>query len=249
MAMLRQTVLDSLEPRRAAEFWRQFLGWAYRPGDEPPPAGQADPNGEDWLVLRTRTAASGWRSSGSTSGPAELAAAGGAAAAAPGPTVPDIAALDAEHERVLGLGATLLDDSPATRPAGAAAGLRRPGRAPVLHLRRLDRGAGAGWRGRTGEWTTEPSGTAGAPSRRRLGTMTFGAETDEPGAHEQLDRFVEAGGKLVDTADVYSPAGRSRSSADGSPAAGRRDRSGRAGDQGPLPDRRLPNGAACRPVI
>jgi aryl-alcohol dehydrogenase (NADP+) len=37
-----------------------------------------------------------------------------------------------------------------------------------------------------------------------LGTMTFGAETDEAGAHEQLDRFVEAGGTLVDTADVYS---------------------------------------------
>ena len=33
--------------------------------------------------------------------------------------------------------------------------------------------------------------------------MTFGAETDEPGAHEQLDRFLEAGGNLVDTADVY----------------------------------------------
>ncbi len=37
-----------------------------------------------------------------------------------------------------------------------------------------------------------------------LGTMTFGAETDEVGAHAQLDRFVEAGGNLVDTADVYS---------------------------------------------
>jgi aryl-alcohol dehydrogenase-like predicted oxidoreductase len=37
-----------------------------------------------------------------------------------------------------------------------------------------------------------------------LGTMTFGAETDEEGAHTQLDRFVEAGGTLVDTADVYS---------------------------------------------
>ena len=36
-----------------------------------------------------------------------------------------------------------------------------------------------------------------------LGTMTFGVETDEAGAHEQLDRFVEAGGTLVDTADVY----------------------------------------------
>jgi aryl-alcohol dehydrogenase-like predicted oxidoreductase len=37
-----------------------------------------------------------------------------------------------------------------------------------------------------------------------LGTMTFGSEADERGAHEQLDRFAEAGGTLVDTADVYS---------------------------------------------
>ncbi len=37
-----------------------------------------------------------------------------------------------------------------------------------------------------------------------LGTMTFGNETDEAGSHEQLDVFVEAGGTLVDTADVYS---------------------------------------------
>ncbi len=37
-----------------------------------------------------------------------------------------------------------------------------------------------------------------------LGTMTFGAESDEDVAHTQLDRFVEAGGTLVDTADVYS---------------------------------------------
>jgi aryl-alcohol dehydrogenase-like predicted oxidoreductase len=34
--------------------------------------------------------------------------------------------------------------------------------------------------------------------------MTFGAETDEAGAHAQLDRFVEAGGIFVDTADVYA---------------------------------------------
>src|SRR5216684_1437981 len=36
-----------------------------------------------------------------------------------------------------------------------------------------------------------------------LGTMTFGVETDEQGAHEQLDRFAAAGGTLVDTADPY----------------------------------------------
>ena len=43
-----------------------------------------------------------------------------------------------------------------------------------------------------------------AVSELCLGTMTFGAETDERGSHAQLDRFVEAGGTLVDTADVYS---------------------------------------------
>jgi aryl-alcohol dehydrogenase-like predicted oxidoreductase len=37
-----------------------------------------------------------------------------------------------------------------------------------------------------------------------LGTMTFGHETDEDGSHAQLDVFVEAGGTLIDTADVYS---------------------------------------------
>ncbi len=34
--------------------------------------------------------------------------------------------------------------------------------------------------------------------------MTFGTETDEPAAHDQLDRFLAAGGNLIDTADVYS---------------------------------------------
>src|SRR6202451_41077 len=43
-----------------------------------------------------------------------------------------------------------------------------------------------------------------AVSSLALGSMTFGTETDEDGAHAQLDRFVEAGGALVDTADVYS---------------------------------------------
>jgi aryl-alcohol dehydrogenase (NADP+) len=42
-----------------------------------------------------------------------------------------------------------------------------------------------------------------AVSNLCLGTMTFGAETDEAGAHAQLDQFVAAGGTLVDTADVY----------------------------------------------
>ncbi len=37
-----------------------------------------------------------------------------------------------------------------------------------------------------------------------LGTMTFGNESDEKVSHAQLDRFAEAGGTFVDTADVYS---------------------------------------------
>jgi aryl-alcohol dehydrogenase-like predicted oxidoreductase len=43
-----------------------------------------------------------------------------------------------------------------------------------------------------------------AVSALALGTMTFGAETDERGSHEQLDVFFDAGGTLIDTADVYS---------------------------------------------
>jgi aryl-alcohol dehydrogenase (NADP+) len=41
-------------------------------------------------------------------------------------------------------------------------------------------------------------------SRVALGTMTFGAESDEAAAFEILDTFVAAGGTLIDTADVYS---------------------------------------------
>ncbi len=40
-----------------------------------------------------------------------------------------------------------------------------------------------------------------------LGTMTFGQEADEPAAMALLDHYIEAGGNLVDTADVYPPPG------------------------------------------
>lgn len=49
---LHQTVLDSTDPRRAAEFWRRLLGLVYRPGHEPPSPGADDPAGRDWLILR-----------------------------------------------------------------------------------------------------------------------------------------------------------------------------------------------------
>ena len=37
-----------------------------------------------------------------------------------------------------------------------------------------------------------------------LGTMTFGREADEPTSRKLVDRFLEAGGNFVDTADVYA---------------------------------------------
>jgi catechol 2,3-dioxygenase-like lactoylglutathione lyase family enzyme len=49
---LRQVVLDTTDARALAEFYRQLLGFSYRPGDEPPAPGEPDPRGRDWLVLR-----------------------------------------------------------------------------------------------------------------------------------------------------------------------------------------------------
>ncbi|WP_104126198.1 aldo/keto reductase [Cryobacterium sp. Y57] len=43
-----------------------------------------------------------------------------------------------------------------------------------------------------------------AVSSLALGTMTFGAETDAEQAHAQLDLYTEAGGTMLETADVYS---------------------------------------------
>lgn len=34
--VIRQTVLDTTDPRRLGEFYRQLFGLLYRPGDEPP---------------------------------------------------------------------------------------------------------------------------------------------------------------------------------------------------------------------
>lgn len=41
-------------------------------------------------------------------------------------------------------------------------------------------------------------------SRLSLGTMTFGAESNEQEAFRQLDCFADYGGTFIDTADVYS---------------------------------------------
>lgn len=107
----RQVVLDCTDARALAEFYRQLLGFQYRPGDEPPEPGQPDPRGDDWLVLtdatdRRRLAF-------------QQVAALPPATWPEGPvpqqmhldlTVQDTADLDAQHERAISLGATLLRD-------------------------------------------------------------------------------------------------------------------------------------------
>ncbi len=47
-------------------------------------------------------------------------------------------------------------------------------------------------------------GTGTLVSELCLGTMTFGWTVDAPGSHRILDRFAEAGGNFLDTANVYS---------------------------------------------
>jgi hypothetical protein len=108
---LRQVVLDGEDTRALAEFYRQLLGLAYRPGDEPPPPGQPDPRGRDWLVLRD--------AAGHTRIAFQNVARLPAATWPEGPqpqqlhldlTVPTAADLDLQHERAQALGATVLDD-------------------------------------------------------------------------------------------------------------------------------------------
>ncbi len=107
---LRQVVLDTTDARALAEFYRELLGYAYRPGDEPPPPGEDDPRGRDWLVLTgpagveiafqqvARLRASTWPDD---EVPQQLHL---------DMTVPDVEALGGQHARAVGLGATVLSD-------------------------------------------------------------------------------------------------------------------------------------------
>ncbi len=108
---LQQVVLDCSDARGLAEFYRRLLGLRYRPGDEPPPPGEPDPMGEDWLVLRDVA--------GNASMAFQQVAVLPEATWPEGPipqqlhldmTVPSRADLDAQHDRALALGARLLHD-------------------------------------------------------------------------------------------------------------------------------------------
>jgi catechol 2,3-dioxygenase-like lactoylglutathione lyase family enzyme len=108
---LLQVVLDTTDARALAEFYRQLLGLHYRPGDEPPPAGQHDPNGQDWLVLRD--------ADGNNRVAFQHVARLPRVTWPEGPipqqlhldlTVPNVEEFEAQHKRALALGAELLRD-------------------------------------------------------------------------------------------------------------------------------------------
>jgi hypothetical protein len=107
----RQVVLDCTDARSLAEFYRQLLGLVYRPGDEPPEAGQDDEQGRDWLVLRTPDGAPHLAFQQVARLPEATWPEG------PVPqqlhldmTVPSLEELRVQHERVLGFGGRLLYD-------------------------------------------------------------------------------------------------------------------------------------------
>jgi catechol 2,3-dioxygenase-like lactoylglutathione lyase family enzyme len=109
--VLRQVVLDTTDARALAEFYRQLLGLRYRPGDEPPAAGEPDPNGQDWLVLQDAGGTTRIAFQQVVELPEPTWPEG------PRPqmlhldlTVPTAADLEAQHARALALGARVLYD-------------------------------------------------------------------------------------------------------------------------------------------
>jgi len=104
----RQVVLDTTDARGLAEFYRQLLGFAYRPGDEPPAPGRDDERGRDWLVIRPASGLPGIAFQQVDSVPETTW---------PEPGIPqqlhldltvaDKAELDRQHDRALRLGARL----------------------------------------------------------------------------------------------------------------------------------------------
>lgn len=108
---LRQVVLDSTDVRGLAEFYRQLLGYEYRPGDEVPGVGEPDPRAEDWLVLRNPAGSPGLAFQPVKELPEATWPEG------PVPqqlhldlTVGSVGELDEQHGRAMALGARLLED-------------------------------------------------------------------------------------------------------------------------------------------
>jgi hypothetical protein len=109
--MVLQVVLDGTDARALAEFYRKMFGLDYRPGDEPPAAGDPDERGQDWLVLQNphggpqlafqqvdKLTPTTWPDD---EVPMQLHL---------DTTVDSFAELDAQHERALSLGARMIYD-------------------------------------------------------------------------------------------------------------------------------------------
>lgn len=101
-----QTVIDTTDARAAAEFYRQLLGYVYRPGHE-----SVDPAGDDWLVLHD--AGGGRRLAFQQVG--QLTPSTWPDGAVPQQlhldmTVPSLEELLAQHDRVLELGGRMIFD-------------------------------------------------------------------------------------------------------------------------------------------
>ncbi|MFD6134402.1 VOC family protein [Isoptericola sp. NPDC056618] len=107
---IRQVVLDTTDARRLAEFYRELFGLAYRAGDEPPGPGQPDERGADWLVLRNPGGVPLAFQQVASLPPTTWPDDGVPQQLHLDATVPDVAALDRQHERALALGARLLLD-------------------------------------------------------------------------------------------------------------------------------------------
>ena len=108
---IRSVVLDTTDARTLAEFYRQLLGYHYRSGDEPPPPGEPDPRGSDWLVLVDSAA----RARLAFQHVATLTRSTWPADAVPQQlhldlSVTSVEELVSQHARALSLGATLLED-------------------------------------------------------------------------------------------------------------------------------------------
>jgi catechol 2,3-dioxygenase-like lactoylglutathione lyase family enzyme len=108
---LRSVVVDTTDARNLAEFYRQLLGFRYRPGDEAPPAGEPDPRGCGWLVLEDPAG----RARLALQQVPELARSTWPTNEVPQQLhldliVTETAALEAQRDRALALGATLLED-------------------------------------------------------------------------------------------------------------------------------------------
>lgn len=108
---VRSVVFDTIDARGLAEFYRQLLGYDYRPGDEPPPPGEPDPQGADWLVLVDP----GGRARLAFQQVEELATSTWPEGGVPQQlhldlSVPSVEELLVQHQRALSLGARLLQD-------------------------------------------------------------------------------------------------------------------------------------------